>query len=289
MGIIVATATPERVQLDRYFYRVITTKQSNPKARVWLLERDSDSPSPLIYDTQRAVKTFDQADEASVVNELSNWVVMNHTNVLPLIKIARLDFRIAALMELCPGTLQDVIEQRSLSWPETRAILLQVTEALRYAQDEHEMAHLDIKPANIMVREFSHHVQVSDWGISKITQKGKIVGFGFTPGFLPPERITGKPVSGASSDIFALGMTGIMALTQLLPYLYQKDQSKFGTFEEQRFRQLHSRQYFQNATQLLARFPAAIQNLLLGMIHPDPSTRYADYGRLKAAIEGVIA
>lgn len=84
------TATPERVQLDRYFYRVITTKQSNPKASVWLLERDGLAPPSTIYDTQRAAKTFDQADEASVVNELSDWAVMRHTNVLPLINIARL-------------------------------------------------------------------------------------------------------------------------------------------------------------------------------------------------------
>lgn len=284
-----ATATPERVQLDRYFYRVIITKQSNPKARVWLLERDGSAPPSTIYGTQRAAKTFDQADEASVVNELSNWAVMHHTHVLPLIKISRLDFRIAALMELCPGTLQDVIEQRPLSWPETRAILVQVTEALRYALDEHQMAHLDIKPANIMIKTFPSHVQVSDWGISKITQKGKVVGFGFTPGFLPPERMTGKPVSGAASDIFALGMTAILALTQRLPYLYQQDQSKFGTFDEQRFRQLHSHQYFQNATHLLAPLPPPIQNLLLGMIHPDPSTRFADYARLTQAIEGVAA
>jgi serine/threonine protein kinase len=224
-----------------------------------------------------------------VVSELSNWVLLHHTNVLPLIKIARLNFRIAAWMELCAGTLQDVIEQRALTWSETRAILLQVTEALGYALDEHQVAHLDIKPANIMVKDFPNHVQVSDWGISKITQKGKIVGFGFTPGFLPPERMMGKSVSGVSSDIFALGMTGIMALTQLLPYLYQQDQSKFGTYDEQQFRQLQSHQYFQNATQLLARFPAPIQDLLLGMIHPDPSTRFAEYGRLMHAIAGVPA
>jgi hypothetical protein len=98
-------ATPERVQLDRYFYRVKAIKRSSDFAQVWLLERSGDSPPQTIYDRQRAAKTFDNADEASVVNELSNWILLHHKNVLPLIKIVRLNFRIAALMELRKGTL----------------------------------------------------------------------------------------------------------------------------------------------------------------------------------------
>lgn len=49
---------------------------------------------------------FDQADEVAVVNELSNWILLQHKNVLPLIKIARLNFRIAAMMEFCKGSVQ---------------------------------------------------------------------------------------------------------------------------------------------------------------------------------------
>lgn len=105
-----ATASPQLVQVDRYFYRVITTKQSTPEAKVWLLERAGDAPPTTIYDKRRASKTFANPDEAAVVNELSNWVLLHHTNVLPLIKIARLDYRIAAWMELCDGTLEDVIK-----------------------------------------------------------------------------------------------------------------------------------------------------------------------------------
>ena len=109
IGGIVSMATPTRVQLDRYFYRVVAIKRSSGFAQVWLLERSGDSPPSTIYDKRRAAKTFDQADEAAVVNELSNWILLNHENVLPLIKISRLNFRIAALMELCKGTLQGVL------------------------------------------------------------------------------------------------------------------------------------------------------------------------------------
>lgn len=281
-------ATPERIQLDRYFYRVKAIKRSSEFAQVWLLERSGDSPPQAIYDKQRAAKTFDHADEAAVVNELSNWILLHHKNVLPLIKIARLNFRIAALMELCKGTLQDVLDQRTLSWGETRTILLQVSEALRYAYEKHNLVHLDIKPSNVLIRAFPNHVQVSDWGISKLAEKGRIAGGGFTPGYLAPERLSGKPVPGTSSDIFALGMLAIYALTGTLPYTYLPDEEQFGSRSEQLFLQLHTSIYFKQAGDLLKSLPSQIQKLLLSCIHPDPSTRQSDYGRLLHAITGSV-
>ena len=284
-----ATATPQRVQVDRYFYRVITTKQSTEEAKVWLLERDGNAPPTTIYGTQRAAKTFANPDEGAVVNELSNWVLLHHANVLPLIKIARLNFRIAAWMELCEGTLQEVIEQRALTWPEMRTILLQVGEALTYAWDKHQMAHLDIKPANIMVKDFPSHVQVADWGISKLASEGHIKSTGGTHGFYPPERLNGKPFTGPPSDIFALGMTAILALTHGWPYRFERDLARYGSIDEQRLRQLATGQYFQNAIDLLKPWPSKIQSLLLQCIHPDPAKRFAEYGRLMHAIAGVPA
>jgi serine/threonine protein kinase len=281
-------ATPERVQLDRYFYRVLEVKRSSEFAQVWLLERSGDSPPRAIYDKQRAAKTFDQADEAAVVNELSNWILLHHKNVLPLIKIARLNFRIAALMELRKGTLQDVLEQRTLTWHETRTIILQVCEALRYAYEKHNLAHLDIKPGNVLVQAFPNQMQVSDWGISRLADKGRIVGGGFTPGYLAPERLGAEPVPGPSSDIFALGMLAIYALTGTLPYAYLPDEEQFGSRSEQLFQQLHHSIYFKHAGDLLKPLPSKIQKLLLSCIHPDPSTRQSDYGRLLHAITGAI-
>lgn len=279
---------PERVQLDRYFYTVKGIKRSSDFAQVWLLERSGDSPPQTIYDKQRAAKTFDQADEAAVVNELSNWILLHHKNVLPLIKIARLNFRIAALMELRKGSLQDILEQRTLTWNETRAILLQMCEALRYAYEKHNLVHLDIKPGNVLVQAFPKQVQVSDWGISRLADKGRIVGGGFTPGYLAPERLSGKPVPGPSSDIFALGMLAICALTGTLPYAYLPDEEQFGSRSEQLFLQLHTSIYFKRAGDLLKPLPSHIQRLLLSCIHPDPSNRQSDYGRLLHAVTGAV-
>lgn len=284
-----STVTPERVQLDRYFYRVMAVKRSSEFAQVWLLERTGDTATRSISDKQRAAKTFDQADEAAVVNELANWILLSHKNVLPLIKIARLNFRIAALMELCKGTLQDALNERRLTWSETRIVLLQVAAALQYAYTKHNLVHLDIKPGNVLIKNFPSLVQVSDWGISQLADKGRIEGGGFTPGYLAPERLSGKPASGPSSDIFALGMVAVNALTGTLPYAYEADEALYGSLAEQRFRQLHSSMYYKRAEHLLKRFPSPVQKLVLSCIHPDPAVRHSDYGRLLQAIAKVAA
>ena len=284
-----ATTTPERVQLDRYFYRVLKVKRSSPFAQVWLLGRTTDTATRSIYDKNRAAKTFDKADEAAVVNELANWILLSHKNILPFIKIARLNFRIAALMELCKGTLQDVLNERRLTWSETHAVLRQVGAALQYAYMEHNLVHLDIKPSNILIKNFPSLVQVSDWGISQLADKGGIDGGGFTPGYLAPERLSGKPVPGPSSDIFGLGMVAVNALTGTLPYAYNANEALYGSVAEQQFRQLHSSMYYKHAEHLLKRFPAPVQKLVLSCIHPDPAVRHSDYDRLLHAIAQVAA
>lgn len=280
------TATLTKVQLDRYFYDVLGIKRSSDFATVWLLERSGMASPETIYGRRRAAKTFDTPDQEAVVNELSNWILLHHQNVLPLIKIARLNFHIAALMEMRKGTLQDVLEKRTLTWKETRTVLLQVCAALKYAYEQHILVHLDIKPGNVLVDEFPDKVQVSDWGISRLAEQGRISGGGFTPGYLAPERLSGKPVPGPSSDIFALGMLAIISLLGTLPYAYNKNEERYGSRPEQQFMQLHDGRYFRNAEELLKPLPSSIRRLILSCIHPNPSTRQSDYGSLLHAITG---
>lgn len=140
-----------------------------------------------------------------------------------------------------------------------------------------------------MSKNFPSLVQVSDWGISQLADKGRIDGGGFTPGYLAPERLSGKPVPGPFSDIFALGMVAVNALTGTLPYAYEANEALYGSVAEQQFRQLHSSMYYKHAEHLLKRFPAPVQKLVLSCIHPDPAVRHSDYGRLLHAIAQVAA
>jgi serine/threonine protein kinase len=93
--------------------------------------------------------------------------------------------------------------------------------------------HRDIKPDNIIRRELDNRLVLIDFGAIKqvqsqhLTPEGQVqtsiastrIG---TPGYTPTEQDRGK--SRPSSDIYALGMVGIQALTGIYPHHFQEDE-----------------------------------------------------------------
>jgi CHASE2 domain-containing sensor protein/tRNA A-37 threonylcarbamoyl transferase component Bud32 len=83
---------------------------------------------------------------------------------------------------------------------------------------EHSVIHRDIKPGNIMRRKADGQLVLIDFGAVKHIQpqqEGETVAIG-TRGYAPPEQYAGHP--NFSSDIYALGMIGIQALTGIPTY-----------------------------------------------------------------------
>ncbi len=126
--------------------------------------------------------------------------------------------------ELTPG--------KKLSESYTIALLKGILEALTIAH-QNNIIHRDIKPQNLMRRKSDKKIVLIDFGavkeISVLTtyQKGTTtftIAVG-TPGYMPSEQSNGQPK--LSSDIYAVGMVGIKALTGKDPYNLQKD-SKTG-------------------------------------------------------------
>ncbi|MDE5089157.1 MAG: protein kinase, partial [Trichodesmium sp. St16_bin2-tuft] len=107
---------------------------------------------------------------------------------------------------------------KKLSEFETIGLLKGILEALTVAHKKN-IIHRDITPRNLMRRRSDRKIIFIDFGAVKeigvltINKKGltsltKAVG---TPGYMPSEQSNGKPK--LSSDIYAVGMVGIKALT----------------------------------------------------------------------------
>ena len=97
---------------------------------------------------------------------------------------------------------------------------------------QHNVIHRDIKPENI-IRRRDGQLFLIDFGIVKqiatptmllsgqsVEQSGYTVGIG-TPGYMPSEQAHGEPKF--ASDLYAIGIIGIQALTGISPNHLEKD------------------------------------------------------------------
>ncbi|MBU7584802.1 MAG: CHASE2 domain-containing protein [Nostoc sp. TH1S01] len=101
-----------------------------------------------------------------------------------------------------------------------------VLEVLAFVH-EHRVIHRDIKPQNIIRSNLDSRLVLIDFGAVKLMQPPTseqtelaTVAIG-TRGYAPPEQFAGHP--RLSSDIYALGMMGIQAITGILPQELQPD------------------------------------------------------------------
>ncbi|XP_071446525.1 death-associated protein kinase related-like isoform X2 [Hetaerina americana] len=105
--------------------------------------------------------------------------------------------------------------------PEAHAtrILKQVLEAIAFLHD-HNIAHLDIKPQNILLLGPypEADVKICDFGISRVVEMGaevrEILG---TPDYVAPEVLSYEPISLAT-DIWSIGVLAYVLLSGCSPF-----------------------------------------------------------------------
>jgi eukaryotic-like serine/threonine-protein kinase len=105
-------------------------------------------------------------------------------------------------------------------------LLTEILEVLEFVHQQN-IIHRDIKPHNIMRRNVDGKIILIDFGAVKQImfknsgQTSLTMGIG-TPGFTPVEQVMGKPK--LASDIYAVGMLGLQALTGIPPHELDDDE-----------------------------------------------------------------
>ena len=126
------------------------------------------------------------------------------------------------VQEFIPGQTLDKILLLGKPLPSDQVInlLTQVLEILVFVHDQ-QVIHRDIKPSNLIRRQTDDKIVLIDFGAVKEVvsqtlntpgQASATVSIG-TPDYMPLEQLQGNPQF--NSDIYALGMVGIQALTGL--------------------------------------------------------------------------
>ena len=116
------------------------------------------------------------------------------------------------VMEYLEGkTLAQLIETQALTFDYALELIYKVGNALSYVHSEN-ILHLDIKPANIMIRTQNSEPVIIDFGISRsfneVGMANTVTFEAFSSGYAPYEQINGEVHSFLPQvDVYALGAT----------------------------------------------------------------------------------
>ena len=198
-----------------------TRRPGNPICVVKQLKPVSSEPSFL----ETARRLFNS--EAETLEQLGN-----HDQIPRLLAYFEEDQEFYLVQEFIEGHTLTQELQPGQRWEESRVIelLQEVLSVLEFVHN-HGVIHRDIKPDNLIRRNLDHKLVLVDFGAVKqirtqiasvYGQANNTIAVG-TPGYMSSEQALGQP--RPSSDIYALGIIGIQALTGLMPVSFQEDLS----------------------------------------------------------------
>jgi eukaryotic-like serine/threonine-protein kinase len=171
----------------------------------------------------RVVEFFQK--EAALLESLGK-----HAQIPQLLAHFNQDQHLYIVQEFIEGQdlSREIVPGKQLSEGYASKLLQDVLEVLSFVHSQ-GVIHRDIKPQNLMRRSQDGKIFLIDFGAVKElgtlmvnTQGGVnssvVIG---TAGYMPNEQKNGKPCLG--SDVYAVGMTIIQALTGVLPFDLQED------------------------------------------------------------------
>lgn len=190
-------------------------------------------------------------------------------------------------------SLNEEFAHRRLNQEEMVDLLKDVLGILEFVHSN-RVIHRDIKPGNLIRRYQDGRIVLIDFGavkeiqtqlVSRSGQTSFTVGIG-TQGYTPPEQLAGKP--RFCSDIYALGMTVIQAITGLQPSQLPEDPNTSDylwhgyanismglTIILDRMTRQHFTQRYQSATEVLqalqrlSELPTDITNIPPNLLVPE--------------------
>lgn len=214
------TYLAEHTMLDK----MVAIKEFFPKE---YCDRDENT-SHLTIGTKNSVEIVEML-KAKFIKEAKNISKLNHRNIITIHDIFQENDTAYYVMEYVDGvSLSQMIKEKG-TLPEYAAIsyIRKVADAVGYMHSL-SMNHLDLKPANIMVRAEDDEPVLIDFGLSKQYDASggqtSTTPVGISHGFAPIEQYRPGGVSTFTpqTDIYALGATLFNLLSGSVPPHYSE-------------------------------------------------------------------
>lgn len=189
-----------------------TQRPNNPECVVKQLKPVATDP----YTLREAKRLFHQ--EAKILESLGN-----HNQIPRLLAHFEENKEFYLVQEYIEGDdlTQELYHGQQLSERQVIKLLQEILEVLAFVHQQ-KVIHRDIKPSNIrrskdgkiVLIDFGAVKEVKNLQVNQHGQTSLTVGIG-SPGYMPSEQANGEPK--LSSDIYAVGIIAIQALTGINP------------------------------------------------------------------------
>ena len=196
------------------YLAIDTQRPGSPQCVVKQLRPASSEPEYLDV-LSRLFKT-----EAEILETLGK-----HKQIPQLMAVFEENQQFYIVQEYIRGNAlsQELLPGQRLKQSDVVNILKEVLQVLSFVHS-YDIIHRDVKPSNLIRRDSDEHIVLIDFGAVKQIvpqqQESLTIAIG-TAGYAPPEQMAGIP--RLNSDIYALGMLAIEALTGIAPKTYRRD------------------------------------------------------------------
>lgn len=186
-------------------------------------ERNADTSRVTLGTTNS--KELVQRFLAKFVKEARTIAKFHHTNIISIIDIFEENGTAYYVMEFIEGeSLSEKVKRDgALGEQQSVAYINKVADALAYVH-ERKINHLDVKPANIMVRKADNEPVLIDFGLAKqydaeTGNQTSTTPVGISHGYAPIEQYRQGGVSEFSpqTDVYSLGATLYKLVTGVNP------------------------------------------------------------------------
>ncbi len=213
----------ERIQLGSVLnlrYKITTNLGGGGFSRTYLAE-DTQRPGNPLCVVKHLRPAFQDSQFLNVARRLFQTeaeileILGKHDQIPQLLANFEVDEQFYLVQEFISGhSLQDELTGSCLTEAQVIDLLKDILKVLVFVHS-HQAIHRDIKPSNLIRRTSDQRLVLIDFGAVKMMQtqpeaENQTIAIG-TAGYSPPEQMMGHPQ--LNSDLYALGMIGIQALT----------------------------------------------------------------------------
>ena len=184
----------------------------------------NETTSQVTLGTAGSRETVNSCRE-KFLKEAKHIANLNHPNIIRIIDDFDENSTSYYVMEYIEGgSLENKLGTTGLSMSDATRYILQVAETLKYIHKKN-IAHLDIKPSNIMLNG-NDEIVLIDFGVSKqydfsTGEQTSVFPVAFSSGYTPLEQYDPNGVKEFSPkpDIYSLGATYFKLLTGITPLI----------------------------------------------------------------------